>query len=373
MKLGFITNLRAPYRTLQLNEFSEIKDVEIRAYYCNDKSNNRSWKISEKINFEEFDLKGYKIFKKYGYINIGILNIVKSNDLIILGGYEQPTYIFISILCRILKKPYILLFDGISTNRINAKENFLKKFTKKIVINSSNFIMGNGIVSKRYFNEVFGYPLEKIYNQFLTVNGENISKLYMDREKYREKYREKLQINKNDKVLIYSGRLVDIKNVDSVIKAIAKIKRKDIVFLILGGGELEYRLKELSEKLGVKTIITGFIANQDELFKLYFVGDALILPSTYEPWGLVVNEAMFSGLPVLVSELCGCSMDLINDSENGYLIDPYNLEDISYKIEKLLYKSDLQVMGSKSKSIIKEWSFVNSRIELEKIIKSIYF
>ena len=372
MKIAYVTNLRAPYRTLQLNEFSKIENVEIEAYYTDKPNENRKWNTNEPDGFKEFDLNGMKIAGKFGYINSGLIDIVKNNDLIMLGCYEQPTYILLSILCKIFKKPYILSFDGISTNRLEEKENPIKKFVKSIVINNADYIMGNGTVSKRYFNEVFGYPLDRIYNQYLTVDSDKIDRLYKDRKKYREEYRKKLRISKDEKVLIYSGRLIDIKNVDSVIKAISKLNRNDLTFLITGGGELEEELKRLSNKLGVKTIITGFMSDQEELFKHYFVGDALILPSSvYEVWGLVVNEAMFAGLPVLVSDICGCSLDLVQNDINGYIINPKSIDDICNKIEVIMFKNDRSMMKIRSREIISEWNFSNSAKNFKTIISNI--
>lgn len=372
MKIAYVTNLRAPYRTLQLNEFSKIENIEIKTYYTDRPNENRKWNTNEPEGFEEIDLKGIKIAGKFGYINNGLLDIVKNNDLIMLGCYEQPTYILLSLLCKLLKKPYILSFDGISTNRLQEKENPIKKFVKSIVINNANYIMGNGTVSKKYFNEVFRYPLDRIYNQYLTVDSYKLDKLYIDREKHRREYRKKLKIDKDEKVLIYSGRLIDIKNVDSVIKAISHLDRKDLTFLITGGGELEEELKNLSEELGVKTIITGFMSDQEELFKHYFVGDALILPSSvYEVWGLVVNEAMFAGLPVLVSDICGCSLDLVKEDINGYVINSKSIEDITNKIRRIMFENNGNIMGLKSKEIINEWKFSNSAQNLKTIISNL--
>lgn len=58
---------------------------------------------------------------------------------------------------------------------------------------------------------------------------------------------------------------------------------------------------------------------------MYNIGDILILPSYHEPWGLVVNEAMAAGLPVIVSNECGSSLDLVRDGENGYVLSPFLL------------------------------------------------
>lgn len=368
MKVAFVTNLRAPYRILQFNEFNRIENIEFTAYYTHKEAQNRKWESIKSIGYEEIYLDGINLSEKYGCINKGLYSIVKNNDIIIIGGYEQPTYMLISILCKILKKPYIISFDGISTNRLNDKEESFKNIIKNIVIKDASYILGNGTVSKRYFNEVFNYPIERIYNQYLTVDSKKINELYKAKEFYRKEYREKYSIDMKEKVLIYSGRLISIKNIESVIKAISKLEKSNLTLLITGGGELENQLKQLSKNLNVKVVITGFISEQEELFKHYFAGDALILPSTYEPWGLVVNEAMFAGLPVLVSKICGCSLDLVKN--NGYIIDPYDADDIKNKIKSVLYEGDIDYMGRKSREIINEWTFKNSRKSLKKILEN---
>lgn len=370
MKLAFITNIRAPYRILQFNEFAKIDDIKFTAYYTHKENDNRKWESKNSVGYNEVYLNGLNISEKYGYINKGLYNLVQSNDVIIIGGYEQPTYICISILCKLLKKKYIISFDGISTDRLSDYESKLKKVVKNVVVKNASFILGNGEVSKRYFNEVFNYPIEKIYNQYLTVDSKKINELYRDKDNYRKEYRKRYNIDMNEKVLIYSGRLISIKNVDSVIKAIGKLKKADLTLLITGGGELEEELRELSREENVKVIITGFISEQEDLFKHYFAGDTLILPSSvYEVWGLVVNEAMFAGLPILVSQICGCSLDLIKD--NGYVLNPLDIEDISKKIEKILYEDDLNEMGLKSKEVIEKWTFEKSRESLVNILRNI--
>lgn len=367
MKIAFITNLRAPYRTLQLNEFNTIKDVQLTAFYTDRPNENRTWEI-EQNNFKEIDLKGIKLSKQYGYINEKLIDIVRNYDLIILGCYEQPTYIILSILCKIFRKKYILSFDGICTDRINLKEKFFKKFLKNLVINNAYFILGNGEVSKIYFSQKFNYPAHKIYNQFLTVDSVKINELYKSRLEFRREYREKLNISLDEKVLLFSGRLIEIKNIKKVIEALKKINQVNITFVLLGGGELEAELIELAKLYQVKLVITGFINQQDELFKHYFIGDALILPSIYDVWGLVVNEAMFSGLPVIVSNICGCSLDLVKESENGYTVNPLDENDIADKIKKVLYEK--KNYGLESRKIIKDWTFTNSAKNLEKIIRN---
>jgi len=279
MRIGFVSNLRAPYRTLQLAEWSKIKGISITAYYTDPPKENRKWKIEKKETFKEKD-----ITTTNNKFRIGtLINIVKENDLLILGGYEKKDYIILSLMSKFMNKKTILLFDGISVPRIIEKENFLKKYLKKIVVSNSRFIFGNGKVSEQYFNKQFNYPVDRIENQYLTVDVDKIQKLSLQKETLREEYRKKYKISLDEKVLIYSGRLIDIKNIQSVILALAKSDNEKITLFILGGGVLETEIKTLSNKVGVKTIITGFIEDQIELFRQYSVGDAFILPSLKEP------------------------------------------------------------------------------------------
>lgn len=371
MKISFITNLRAPYRTLQVNEWTNIPNTNFHVYYTDPPATNRTWNLPEKTKFEETDLNGYQISKKYGYLNKSLAKVVKNSDLVIIGGYEKPTYLLISILCRIFKVNYILLFDGISTNRVEAKEAWHKKIIKKAIVDKAKFIFGNGTVSKEYFVNQFNYNESKIINQTLSVDTVRINELKVDNKKIRRELRGKYKIAPSEKVLIYSGRLIDIKNVQIVIEALARLDRNDITFLIVGGGELENHLKNFSEKLKVKTIVTGFLDNQDEVFKHYFAGDYFILPSIEEVWGLAVNEAMSAGLPIIVSEICGCALDLVVDGENGYKVDPFNVNDISSKLEKIIKQETIKEMKKNSQSIIEEWTFVKSRSRLQDILKSL--
>jgi glycosyltransferase involved in cell wall biosynthesis len=97
------------------------------------------------------------------------------------------------------------------------------------------------------------------------------------------------------------------------------LKARGIVvkLLIAGSGDLTEMLKEQAESLGVVVQFTGFL-NQSEMWKAYLPADAFVLPSTSaETWGLVTNEAMLFGLPVIVSSQVGCAEDLVIEGKTG--------------------------------------------------------
>jgi L-malate glycosyltransferase len=369
MKIAVITSIKAPYRTLQLNEICKNKEINMTVFYTDRGNEGRDWEREEAITFKEIYLEKIKTFEKYGAINKGLLKIIRENDVIVLGGYEKPTYIILSILCRLFRKKYIIIFDGISCDRLISQEHPIKKIIKGIVIKKSSYIWGNGTVSKRYFNEKFNYPLERIYNQYLTIDGEKIKNISKEKLKIRKELRDKYLISSDENVIQYSGRLIKLKNLDFVIKAIAQINNSKVILLITGGGEEEESLKKMAKELNVKLIITGFISNQEELFKHYFISDIFILPSISEAWGLVVNEAMYTKLPVLVSEVCGCSLDLVK--KNGYTFNPYDLNDLTKKISEILFEDSIKDMSEESYKIISEWNFKNSAESFLKLIENL--
>lgn len=375
MKIGIVTNIRSPYRKLQIEEFTYIKDIEINVYYTNSENIvGRKWNVDPIKNVNEYILNGYKLFKEYGHINKGLLKVVFDNDLIIIGGYQEPTYIILSILCRLCKKPYVILFDGISPSKINNKENIIKFILKKIVISGSSAVFGNGTVAKLYFGKKFNYNVNRIFNQYLTVDVEKLLGYKKDKNYYRKMVRERYKIDEYKNVIIYSGRLIKRKNVNLIIEAISKLTNKnDYVLLILGDGEEKNNLINLATQKDIHIIISGFISNQEELFKCYFAGDLLVLPSYDEPWGLVINEAMAAGLPVISSDQCGASLDLVKNSYNGYSVEAGNVDDLIEKI-KLIFKDDQKrvQLGEHSKEIIKNWTFKESRKSFEKLLIEVY-
>jgi len=242
----------------------------------------------------------------------------------------------------------------------------LKYKLKNYVVKNSAAIFGNGLVSKKYYTQVFDYSKDRIYNQFLTVDVEKIKELGKNKEEFRKYYKLKYNIPIDSEVVIFSGRLIKRKNVDLIINSLIGFKK--VFLLIIGDGEEKIRLSDLARRKGIDFAITGFIEEQEELFKMYNVGDVLILPSYNEPWGLVVNEAMAAGLPVIVSNECGCSLDLVRDGENGYILtDLENSETLRNLIMKAL--KNKESFSKKSLEIIDNWTFENSRKSFEELLK----
>lgn len=153
-------------------------------------------------------------------------------------------------------------------------------------------------------------------------------------------------------------RLIDKKNIAFLLDALAEYRRRAPTgaawsLVIAGDGPLRAGLEEQARNLGIADAVhfAGF-AQYDALPTYYGLASAFVLPSTTEQWGLVVNEAMAAGLPVLVSERCGCSADLVVDGGNGFTFDPTDRSTLVQRLYDIAHKEDLSTMGQRSTEIV---------------------
>jgi glycosyltransferase involved in cell wall biosynthesis len=184
-----------------------------------------------------------------------------------------------------------------------------------------------------------------------------------------------------ERYFLTSARFIEKKNLPRLIQAFAdflsardeQTQASSLWHLVVLGdgalrGELEQRVASL--ELGTRVLMPGF-KQYSELPLYYGLAQAFILASTTEQWGLVVNEAMASGLPVLVSERCGCARDLVQPGVNGSSTP--DVSALAGLMGRLAENEDRrQAMGEASANLIEAWSpdvFAANLIELAEVVK----
>lgn len=135
------------------------------------------------------------------------------------------------------------------------------------------------------------------------------------------------------RILLFVGRLVPIKNIEFAVKAFADANIKDAAFVIVGSGELQDSLTEMTAKYDNVIMVGRYEGNA--LYAWYNVAQVFTLPSVVEPFGAVTNEALIAGCKCLVSKDAGSNC-LIKDGMNGYTIDPHNTNDFKEKLIKIM-------------------------------------
>ena len=355
VKIAIITNIPTPYRKKQWEYYSKCPSLDLTVFYCANTEKGRHWKINSEGNKEVF-LKGlsYKSF----HFNPGVLKLIFQDfDVFFVGGYGYPSLIMAIIALKILKKPWVMIIDGISPLKLNDR-NFIVNNLKKFLIKGANAYFANGTVSQKYLKN-YGILSKKIFNQYMTVDVDDFINKGKNSIDIKKTVRKEYGIDNNSTVIIYVGRLIYNKGVQDLIEAIKNLKNKghDIVTFIVGEGDFKEELQIKSHDLESDIIFTGHV-DPDQIYKYYYASDIFVLPTYNDPWGLVVNEAMACGLPVIVTDAAGCQLDLLNN--NGYII-PKN--DITKLIEAILKLMDPKIRGRFScrfKELVSHWTYKES-------------
>jgi glycosyltransferase involved in cell wall biosynthesis len=142
----------------------------------------------------------------------------------------------------------------------------------------------------------------------------------------RDTTRHRWGINRTSMVVLFAGKLIPRKRPLDLIRAVRGLL--GIHLIIVGDGELKGECRRQTARFNIPSTFTGFL-NQTAITDAYASADVLVLPSgRHETWGLVVNEAMASGLPAVVSESAGCVPDLIRDGETGYSFHEGDIRDL---------------------------------------------
>ncbi len=176
-------------------------------------------------------------------------------------------------------------------------------------------------------------------------------------------YREILKIPKEAVVFLFAGKIESKKNPELLIQSFVKVQNENCHLMIVGNGVMEISLKNFvnnqSEEIKNRIHFLPF-QNQSIMPDIYKASDVFCLPSQGpgETWGLAVNEAMASGRAILVSNKCGCAVDLVKDNFNGYIVHSNDQIDLTSKMLNLSnQKKYIEQMKGNSLSIIDRWSF----------------
>ena len=176
---------------------------------------------------------------------------------------------------------------------------------------------------------------------------------------YGDRIRQKHGISRSDLVLMFAGGDWERKGVPYIIEALSLLTRPDVKLLIVGSGD-EKLYGQLAELKQVRERII-FVSHSSVLWEYYAASDVFVFPTIYEPFGLVIVEAMASGLPVITSRVAGAA-DVIIDGVNGLLLrEPSDVNDLAAKIELLLSNAELRkTMGERAREAVEglSWDWV---------------
>jgi glycosyltransferase involved in cell wall biosynthesis len=213
-----------------------------------------------------------------------------------------------------------------------------------------------GSWSSDYF-EKYGASRDHIFQIPHCVDNRRFEHEMIRLRPEREQLRRQWEIPIDATVYLFAGKFVPVKRPSDFVDAIGRssTSRPRIVGLMAGDGPMRGQCEEQARNTGAPVRFAGFL-NQSRIAEAYAVADALVLPSKTETWGLVVNEAMASGLPCIVSDQVGCGPDVIDRGVTGDVHAMGDVEALSQLMVQYADPGRLAAMGQEAKRKIGSYS-----------------
>ena len=267
----------------------------------------------------------------------GIGRLLDTNrpDAVLLSGWHSLAQVRAMLACR--KRSIPLLYRGdtyFETRRVGIRGAVWRIKTKWLLSRFDHYL-SVGIRTRAYF-EQFGVPDRAIFDSPHAVDN-----AFFERQAApfrasarRASSRREWGLGPDDFVALFVGKLEPKKRPRDFLRALSRLGPGSTA-LVVGDGALAKACRELSERDRTRVVWKGFL-NQGELGRAYGISDCLVLPSMHgESWGLVVNEAMATGLPCVVSDRVGCAPDLVVPGETGDIFRAGDIEDLAAALERV--------------------------------------
>jgi glycosyltransferase involved in cell wall biosynthesis len=293
-----------------------------------------------------------------GIINPNLISKIKSYDAshILVFGWNFHSHLNV---LRYFKGKLPILFRGDSTflDESSFSKKVLRLILLKWVYKHIDIALYVGEANKQYY-EYCGLKKQQLVFTPHAIDNQRFAKLNCSQAAFIKATLTLFNISVTDTVVVFCGKFQAKKNPLLLIRAFEHVAKQNHHLILVGNGDLEESLKLAI--CGNTNIHFLPFQNQSLMPAVYRLGQIFCLPSQGpgETWGLSVNEAMACGRAVLVSNKCGCSINLVNNGVNGYIFQGNHLQSLIENLQLLLAKKcQLVQMGKESRLMIKHWNF----------------
>jgi glycosyltransferase involved in cell wall biosynthesis len=375
VRIAHLVSHPVQYLVPVYRELSKSPDIDFTVYFFSDSSLGKHFDADFGREFEWSTelLGGYKhkflpsskgksTGQRLEWPNWDVLAEVRREhyDVIWINTYMGTNALFARIGAFFSGTPVFFRDD---TNLLTPRP-FWKRVFKSIFLRV--FLLGTwalyvGEESKRYWNH-YGVPQDRLFFSPHCVDNDYWSSKAAELAPRRTEIRRSLGITDDRPVIVFCGKFIPKKQPLRLLAAFDILRKKTSCWLLMAGdGYLRESVeKEIREHNIPDVLLPGFL-NQDELPLAYAAGDVFVLPSAFhETWGLVVNEAMNFGLPIVVSNQVGCGRDLVKDGWNGFIVPHEDTEALADRLLRILNDEPLRkAMGRNSAALVTEYTVDN--------------
>jgi len=310
----------------------------------------------------------YTTFPSEGYGDIGKLrlwngvqnqlNLLKP-DAVAIAGYTTVDALSALFWCKRNGRYSVLMCVS---KHDDAKRYKLKESVKSLIVRQFDAALCGGRLQTQYLISL-GLAEDRAFIGYNAVNNQYFRNNSQIARNQPESFRNLPGLNDSTPFFLASCRFIVRKNLERLLIA---YKRYRSLFcehtncepwrlVILGDGPERENLLKIENEEEISGISWAGFRQIDELPAYYGLASCFIHPALQEQWGLVVNEAMASGLPVIVSERCGCAPELIIEGKTGFTFEPYNTEQLTHLLFHVSTDNGIDRVGNAARDHVENW------------------
>jgi glycosyltransferase involved in cell wall biosynthesis len=360
-RLVILTEIISPYRIPLFNTLAREPGVDLHVIFLAETDPSlRQWQVyKQEINFSYQVLSSWR--KRIGrynlLLNFGVSAALKTAapDVILCGGYNYLASWQSLSWARGRGVPFCLWSES------NAQD--MRHGYMPVELLKGEFLKGCSrfVVPGRSAREyLHAHKIEdsSIFTAPNAVDNDLFRKAAEAARRQADRLRAELGLP--EQYFLFAGRFVREKGVFDLLSAYAKLNgptRERIGLVYVGSGAARRELEQRAAAIRPGMVTFAGFVQRDQLAAYYALAEALILPTYSDPWGLVVNEAMACGLPVVVSRVAGCAADLVRENWNGLLISAGDISSLTKSMETIAGNRELRAsMGANSEQWISSFS-----------------
>ncbi len=308
LRIALVANLPPPYRVPIYQRIAALPDVRLHVLFCCQREPNRQWDLPP-MDFEHTFLRErfFTVEGRYIHNNPDVFQHLRrmAPDVIVINGFN-PTHLYACVYAVLHKRVLVPMTDG--TEMSERTLTVLHRMVRRLVYARSDAFIAASNGGRRLY-ESYGIDAERCYLSSLCADN----KAYLRQAALPDKQFD----------FIFSGRIEPVKNplfaLDVAVNTAKKLQRR-VSIVFVGSGSMEQLVRGAAERQRqhVDACFTGFVT-QGQLPDLYHAARVMLMPTRWDPWGMVVNEACAAGLPVIISPAAGAANELVLDRHNGYV------------------------------------------------------
>lgn len=365
-KLAIIANAPSPYRLHQHRRLArEIPEVELHSLFTHE-YNVFPWKLdyAPEIHTKHFGpgeyAKGRSSPRRFpGEWKRGgrIIDWLKNErpDVVAMIGFADAARFRVLRYLRSRRIPHYIFGDSnVHGDRATGFARAFKTFFLTRMIEGATGVLCCGQFGDRYFQRygsrpdaTFYVPQEPDYDEIASVGPGEV-----------EAIKKEFGLADSRRRIVFMGRLAEVKRVDLLIDAFVRIagERPEWDVVIVGSGPLEKDLKgRVPAELSGRFLWPGFIDEQRRVTAVYKACDLLCLPSIYEPWALIINEAAACGVAMVSSDIVGAAVELVRDGQNGRLFRSGQIDDLTRALRDATDPANIDRYKQGSTDVLADW------------------